>query len=170
ETLQTDASLQHRIEHFELPQASQLARVKATGLHLCMQPNFTANWSGPDSMYIDRLGVERDRLSNPLRPIHDAGIPLAFGSDGMPPSPLFGIDGALHGAYPAQRLTIEEAIDCYTIAGAQFGFEGDEKGRLQPGMLADLVVLDEDPREDPDHVTERSIRMTWVAGDLVYSA
>ena len=66
--------------------------------------------------------------------------------------------------------TIEEAIDCYTAAGAQFGFEGDEKGRLQPGMLADLVVLDEDPREDPDHVTERSIRMTWVAGDLVYSA
>ena len=170
EELQTNASLQHRIEHFELPQVSQLARVKATGLHLCMQPNFTANWSGPDSMYVDRLGIERDRLSNPLRLIHDAGIPLAFGSDGMPPSPLFGIDGALHGAYPAQRLTIEEAIQCYTVAGAQFGFEGDEKGQLQPGMLADLVVLDEDPRLDPDHVAERSVGMTWVGGDLVYSA
>lgn len=170
ETLQTDTTLQHRIEHFELPQVSQLARVKAAGLHLCMQPNFTANWSGPDSMYVDRLGVERDQLSNPLRAICDAGIPLAFGSDGMPPSPLFGIDGAIHGAYPAQRVTIEEAITCYTKAGAQFGFEGGEKGCLQPGSLADLVVLDEDPRANPDCVGERSIGMTWVGGDLVYSA
>jgi len=170
EALQTDASLQHRIEHFELPQASQLERVKATGLHLCMQPNFTVNWSGPDSMYVDRLGVERDRLSNPLRLIRDADIPLAFGSDGMPPSPLYGLHGAINGAYPAQRMTIEEAIDCYTVAGAKFGFEGDEKGCLQPGMLADLVVLDEDPRVDPHHVAERSVRMTWVGGDLVYSA
>ena len=170
ESLQTDRSLRHRIEHFELPQSSQLARAKTTGLHLCMQPNFTANWSGPNSMYVDRLGIERDRLSNPLRAICDAGIPLAFGSDGMPPSPLFGIDAAIHGAYPAQRITIDEAIDCYTIAGAQFGFEADEKGRLLPGTLADLVVLDADPRIDLDHVAERSIRMTWVGGELVYSA
>jgi predicted amidohydrolase YtcJ len=170
ETLQTNVALQHRIEHFELPQASQLARVKAAGLHLCMQPNFTANWSGPDSMYVDRLGIERDQWSNPLRAIHDAGIPVAFGSDGMPPSPLYGLDGAIHGAYPAQRIAIEEAISCYTEAGAQFGFEGDEKGCLQPGSLADLVVLDEDPRTCPDQVGERSIRMTWVGGDLVYSA
>jgi len=170
EALGTNTSLQHRIEHFELPQASQLDRVKAAGLHLCMQPNFIANWSGPDSMYVDRLGIERDRLSNPLRSIYDAGIPLAFGSDGMPPSPLFGITGAVHGAYPSQRLTIKEAIACYTEAGAQLGFEGDEKGRLQPGSLADLVVLDQDLRMDPKHVADRSIRMTFVGGDLVYSS
>lgn len=170
ETLGTNKALQHRVEHFELPQASQISRVRATGLHLCMQPNFISNWSGPDSMYGNRLGIARDRMSNPLRAIHDAGVPLAFGSDGMPPSPLLGIDGAIHGAYSGQRLTIDEAIACYTDAGAQLGFEGDEKGRLWPGALADLVVLDQDPRLDPDHVAERSIRMTFVGGDLVYSA
>jgi predicted amidohydrolase YtcJ len=88
----------------------------------------------------------------------------------MPPSPLFGIDSAIHGAYPAQRLTIEEAIACYTVAGAQLGSDEDEKGSLQPGKLADLVILDQDPRVDPEHVAERSIRMTFVGGDLVYSA
>jgi len=169
EALQTNASLRHRIEHFELPQESQLARVKTSGLHLCMQPNFTANWSGPDSMYVDRLGVDRDRMSNPLRLIHDADIPLAFGSDGMPPSPLYGLHGAIHGAYLRQRLTIDEAIDCYTVAGAQFEFEEDEKGSLQPGTLADLVVLDQDPRLDPEDVSKRSIEMTFVGGELVYS-
>jgi len=170
EMLGTNKALHHRIEHFELPQASQISRVRVAGLNLCMQPNFISNWSGPDSMYVDRLGIERDRMSNPLRVIHDAGIPLAFGSDGMPPSPLLGIDGAIHGAYPVQRLTIEEAIACYTDAGAQLGFEGDEKGSLRLGALADLVVLDQDPRLDPNHVAERSIRRTFVGGDLVYSA
>lgn len=170
EILQTNAFLRHRIEHFELPQESQLARVKKAGLYLSMQPNFTANWSGPDGMYIDRLGVDRDRLSNPLRLIHDADIPLAFGSDGMPPSPLYGLHGAIHGAYPGQRLTMEEAIACYTAAGARFGFEEDEKGCLQSGKLADLVVLDQDPRLNPEHVSQRSIKMTFVGGDLVYSS
>jgi len=170
EGLQTDPSLRHRIEHFELPQESQLARVKEIGLHISMQPNFTANWSGPDSLYVDRLGIERDRMSNPLRSIYDAGIPLAFGSDGMPPSPLYGLHGAINGAYPGQRLTTEEAITCYTVAGARFAFEEDETGSLQSGKLADLIVLDQDPRLDPDHVSERSIDMTFVGGKLVYSS
>lgn len=170
EALRTDVSLHHRIEHFELPQPGQIRRVKAVGLHLCMQPNFIANWSGPNSLYVDRLGVRRDQLSNPLRAICDADIPLAFGSDGMPPSPLFGIHGALHGAYEGQRITVEEAIFCYTGAGARLGFEGAVKGQLEPGALADLVILDEDPRVNPEHVSDRSIRMTWVGGDLVYCA
>lgn len=170
EDLHTNPALRHRIEHFELPRESQWERVKQAGLYVSMQPNFTANWSGPSSLYVDRLGLERDRMSNPLRPIYDAGIPLAFGSDGMPPSPLYGLHGAIHGAYPGQRLTIEEAIDCYTEGGARFAFEEDDKGSLQAGKLADLVVLDQDPRLDPDHVSDGSIEMTFVGGELVYSS
>ena len=170
EDLHTDPSLRHRIEHFELPKESQWERVKQADLYVSMQPNFTANWSGPDNLYVDRLGLERDRMSNPFRSIHDAGIPLAFGSDGMPPSPLYGLHGAIHGAYPGQRLTIEEAIACYTEGGARFAFEEDDKGSLQPGKLADLAVIDQDPRLDPDHVLDRSIEMTFVGGKLVYSS
>ncbi|MFC2083186.1 amidohydrolase, partial [Candidatus Bipolaricaulota bacterium] len=170
EELQTNPSLRHRIEHFELPQESQLERVKKADLYLSMQPNFTANWSGPNSMYVDRLGADRDRMSNPLRLVHDAGIPLAFGSDGMPPSPLFGLHGAANGAYSQQRLSIEEAVSCYTAGGARFAFEEDEKGNLRPGNVADLIVLDQDPRLDPDHVVDRTIEMTFVGGELVYSS
>lgn len=169
DALHTNFDLRHRIEHFELPQLSQLARVKTLGLHLCMQPNFTANWSGPDSMYVDRLGVERDRLSNPLRLIHDHTLPLAFGSDGMPPSPVYGLHGAMHGKYDAQRLTLNEAIRCYTMEGARFAFEEDDKGSLNEGKLADLVALDQDPSIDPVQMSERVVEMTWVGGEPVYT-
>ncbi len=169
EALGTDASLRHRIEHFELPQRPQLERVKSAGLHLSMQPNFTANWSGSDSLYVDRLGTKRDQLSNPLRLIHDLEIPLAFGSDGMPPSPLYGLHGATQGAYPEQRLTLEEALARYTEGGAYFGFSETETGRLAPGMKADLVVLDEHPLEHPAAIAERTVMMTVVDGEIVYT-
>jgi len=169
EEVHTDPSLRHRIEHFELPNESQLQRVKHAGLHLCMQPNFITNWSGPNSMYVDRLGSERDQRSNPLRWIIDSGLPLAFGSDGMPPSPLFGMHGAIGGAYPRQRLTLTEAIDCYTVGSAHVGFEEDDKGSLDVGKWADLVVLDQDPAIDQAAVSQRTVEMTFVGGELVYS-
>lgn len=169
EHLHTDPSLRHRMEHFELPVEDQLPRVKQAGLHLCMQPNFITNWSGPNSLYVDRLGSDRDQMSNPLRLIHDLDLPLAFGSDGMPPSPLIGLHGAIHGAYPQQRLTVSEAIDCYTMGSARFAFEEDEKGSLEVGKLADLVVLDSNPMLDIENIAKRSVDMTFVGGELVYS-
>jgi len=168
ETVGTDPSLRHRIEHFELPRAGQLARTAALGLRLCMQPNFIGEWSGPDSLYVDRLGAERDRNSNPLRRIVDAGIPLAFGSDGMPVSPLYGLHWAVNGPYPDQRLTVEEAIERYTAAGAWLGFEEESQGSIAPGMLADLVVLDDHPASAPERIAERTVEMTFVGGEMVY--
>ncbi len=170
ESARTDRSLRHRIEHFELPLPAQLDRVKAAGIHLSMQPNFTANWSGPGRMYDGRLGSDRDEASNPILSIHEAGIPLAFGSDGMPPSPLYGLHGAVNGPYERQRVPVEAALDAYTAGGALFGFEENDKGSLMPGKLADVVVLDEDPRLRPDDVRNRRVEMTFVGGDLVYAA
>jgi predicted amidohydrolase YtcJ len=170
ESVRPDPSLRHRIEHVELPLPLQLERMRAAGLYLSMQPNFTANWSGPDSMYDERLGTARDEGSNPLLSVYEAGIPLAFGSDGMPPSPLYGLHGAINGPYPRQRLPFDVALDAYTAGGALFGFEEEEKGSLEPGKLADIVVLDEDPRLHPDHVRNRRIEMTFVGGELVYTA
>ena len=168
ETVGTDPTLRHRIEHFELPQEKQLARAAKLGLCVSMQPNFIGNWSGPESLYVDRLGAERDRASNPLRRVVDEGLPLAFGSDGMPVSPLYGLHWAANGPYPDQRLTAEEAIERYTAGGAWFGFEEDIKGRIEPGMLADLVVLDEDPLLRPERIEERTVEMTFVGGERVY--
>jgi len=164
----SDRKFRHRIEHLELPSDGQLARAAEAGLCACMQPNFIGNWSGPDGLYIDRIGVDRDRASNPLRRVVDAGLPLAFGSDGMPLSPLYGLHWAVNAPYPDQRLSAAEAIERHTAAGAWLGFEEDNAGTIEPGMLADLVVLDEDPRLAPHRIAERTVEMTFVGGEQVH--
>jgi len=164
----TSRALRHRIEHFELPVPGQVERARDLGLSVCMQPNFTGNWSGPGSMYERRLGPARDRASNPLRAVHAAGLPLALGSDGMPMGPLYGLHWAVVGRYPDQRLAIDAAIDAYTAGGASLGFTEGETGNLCVGAWADLVVLDEDPTLDPHRIADRAVEATFVAGETVY--
>jgi len=164
----SDPSLRHRIEHLELPNREQLSRMKRLGVMASMQPNFTGNWSGPESLYVNRLGEVRDAASNPLRWIIDEGIPLAFGSDGMPPSPLYGLHCAVNGAYDVQRVSVNEAIDCYTRGGAMFGFEEHECGTIEVGKRADLVLLDEPPTVRPNEIRDRQVLRTFVNGECVY--
>ena len=169
-SLGASPGLRNRIEHFELPAEGQIEGVRRLGIHLSMQPNFIANWSGSGKMYEKRLGKERDSRSNPLRGVIDSGIPLAFGSDGMPISPLYGIHAAVNAPYPGQRMTIGEAIASYTEGGAYFAFEEGLKGRIEEGFLADLVVLDEDPFLSPGEIEKRRVEMTFVGGRCVYSS
>jgi predicted amidohydrolase YtcJ len=169
ERVGSSRALRHRLEHFELPNDGQIERAVELGLHLSMQPNFVGNWSGPGSMYERKLGGARDEASNPFRLVLDAGAPLAFGSDGMPVSPIYGLHWAVNGAHPAQRVTADEAILAYTSGGALFAFEEDVKGRLEVGALADLVVLDADPRETPSRISERKVEATYVGGMRVFA-
>ena len=168
ERVGTSAALRHRIEHFELPAEGHIERARDASLTVCMQPNFIGNWSGPDSMYVERFGEARDRASNPLRRVVDTGLPLAFGSDGMPVGPLYGLHWAVNAPYPGQRLSVEEALFCYTEAPARLAFEETLKGRLEPGMLADLVILDENPADRPEAIDRRVVEMTFVGGECVY--
>lgn len=164
----TSPALRHRIEHLELPTKEQIDRTKRLGLCASMQPNFIGNWSGSGSLYERQLGPARDASSNPLRWIIDAGVPLAFGSDGMPVSPLYGLHCAVNAPHPVQRLTVAEAIARYTSGGAYHAFEENVKGRIDVGAYADLVVLDEDPSQAPERLNERRVEMTFVGGECVY--
>jgi hypothetical protein len=119
-------------------------------------------------MYIDRLGRKRDLNVDPHRLVLDADLPLAFGSDCMPMSPLFGLHWAVNAPHPNQRVSIEDAITCYTKMGAIFSFEEAQKGALEVGMLADLVILNRDPRQVPESLTDLLVDMTFVGGKLVY--
>lgn len=168
EAVGSSPRLRHRIEHLELPTRRQLSRMKQLGVIASMQPNFTGNWSGPDSLYVDRLGAKRDAASNPLRWVLDEGVPVAFGSDGMPPSPLYGLHWAVNGPYDAQRISPNEAIDCYTSGGATFGFEEDVCGTIDVGKRADFVLLDEMPGQRPDAIRDRKVLRTFVNGACVY--
>ena len=159
------ADHRHRIEHFELATDEGLDRVKDLGLVPSMQPNFVARWSHPGGLYERRLGPERVRRNNPYRQILHRGARLAFGSDGMPYGPLYGIGGAVGAPFPEQRLGWAEALRCYTANGAFASFEESEKGSLAPGRLADFVVLCADPRASGDGP---KIASTVVGGQVVY--
>jgi len=156
----------HRIEHLELPTEEQLDRMARLGLVASMQPNFVARWSGPGKMYEARLGKARDEVIDPHAWVVDRGIPLAFGSDGMPMGPLYGLPGATDPPHAVQRLPLEEALQAYTWGGAYATCAEGEIGGISPGRRADLVVLSADPRNVPwDRVR---VYMTFLEGKLIY--
>ena len=162
------ADLRHRIEHYELPDEDVLRRTRTARLVVCAQPNFVGRWSGPGDVYERRLGRARAARNNPYREILRRRIPLAFGSDGMPYGPLYGIHWAVNGFFDAQRISAEEAIRAYTAGGAFASFEEGEKGTLEVGRLADFVVLDGDPFQEPEGIRDLRVDTTWIGGTPVY--
>lgn len=159
----------HRIEHFELPDEDILKRARAAGVIASCQPNFVGQWSGPGDVYETRLGKERCSRNNPYRTILRRGIPLCFGSDGMPYGPLYGIHYAVNGVYEDQRIPVAEAVRAYTAGGAYASFEEDLKGTLAAGKLADFVVLEDDIFEAPERIRAARVHSTWTGGTCVFS-
>jgi predicted amidohydrolase YtcJ len=114
------------------------------------------------------------------RSLLDAGAKLAFGSDWpvAPVSALLGIDAAVHrrtldgkhpgGWFPAQRISVAEAAAAYTLTAAWADHRERDEGTLEPGKLADIVVLTKDIFADPDIAAAR-VAMTIVGGRVVYS-
>ena len=162
------ADVRHRIEHFELPDEDMLRRAKALRLVASCQPNFIGWCSGPGGTYEDRLGKVRARRNTPFRRILRRGIPLCFGSDGMPYGPLYGLHWAVNGFFEDQRIPVEEAFRAYSAGGAYASFEEGDKGTLEAGRLADFLVLDGDPFREPDRIREVRVESTWIGGRKVF--
>lgn len=156
----------HRIEHLEIPTPEQLDEVASLGLVASMQPNFL-QWSGRGGMYEDRLGAERDQKSDPHAWVLERRIPLAFGSDGMPMGPLYGIGLSLHPPSPPQRLSLPEAIRAYTEGAAYASFAEGTMGTLAPGKRADLVVLSGDPTRE--EWTNLRVEATFLSGERIFA-
>lgn len=154
-----------RIEHLELPTAAHLERMARLGVIASMQPNFL-RWSGPGKLYERRLGPEREAAIDPHRRVLDAGVRLAFGSDGMPLGPLYGLHLAVHAPHPSQRLSLEEALRAYTLGGAYAGFAEEELGSLTPGKQADLIVLD-NPFTAQERLQDLEVEQVYLAGERV---
>ncbi len=135
-----------------------------------------------DMVYVERrIGPERIRWSYPWRTLLDAGITLAAGSDFMVETidPFIGIqrivtrqelDGTPPGGwFPEQRLTVEEALYAYTVGSAYNSFEEDIKGSIEPGKLADIVVLSQDILNiSPYDIANTTVEITIVGGNVVY--
>jgi predicted amidohydrolase YtcJ len=161
----------HRIEHCELTSAQQIERIKQLGIIPDMQPNFIGEWSGPGSMYRQRLGERRDRMSNQYRAMLDEGIKVAFGSDGMPFNPIYGIWSAVNHPIKENRITLEEAVMCYTLNAAYAGFHEEKIGSVEKGKLGDISVFNGDLSEIPiEDIRNAKCYMTLVNGKILYHA
>ncbi len=157
---------------------ADLARFGRLGVIPSMQPYHAID----DGRWADRvIGPERSRTTYAFRSLLDARAPLAFGSDWFvaPPTPLEGIyaavtrrtlDGRNPGGWvPEQRITVEEALRAYTAGAAYAGYDEGHLGTLQPGRLADFVLIDRDLRRiPPETICEARILMTVVDGRPVY--
>jgi predicted amidohydrolase YtcJ len=168
-----------RIEHAQHLRPQDYVRFKDSGVIASMQPYHVID----DGRWAEgRIGARRCASSYAFRSLLDAGAKLAFGSDWSvaPLSPLLGIDAAVnrrtldgkdpHGWFPEQRITVAEAIEAYTLTSALAAFEERDRGSLQPGKLADLVVLSRDILADSerDHLAETEVLLTAIAGRVVY--
>ena len=158
-----------RIEHAELATDEAIERMADAGVVASVQPNFL-KWSRPAGLYEARLGVDALAANNRYAEMLDAGVSVAFGSDKMPPGPLFGIHQAVTADHDAQRPTVDEALAAYTRGAAHAEFAEDEKGRLVPGLFGDAVVLDRDPYDGPDAIADCRVEATVLGGEVVYEA
>jgi predicted amidohydrolase YtcJ len=161
----------HRIEHAELINEYQIRRAVGLGLILSMQPNFVGRWQQEGGLYDERLDAETVRGMNMFRVALDNGARLCFGSDGMPYGPLYGIWSATTHPNQRVRLTVEEALRCYTMESAYSIFQENTLGSLTVGKRADFAVLSDNLlKVKPDDIKDITVEMTVVGGIVEYSA
>lgn len=173
------------ITHASFMSAEAIAKMKALGVVANMQPAW---------LYLDgttlrqHFGVERLAYFHPYRTLFEQGVMVGGGSDHMqkigslrsinPYNPFLamwttlvrqprGSEAPLH---PEQNLTREQAIRFYTINNAFLTFEETRKGSLEPGKLADFIVLDRDILSCPiDEVKNIQVEATYLGGARVYA-
>jgi hypothetical protein len=135
-----------------------------------------------DMLMAERYWGARSALSYAWRTQLEQGATLAFGSDAPveSPNPFWGIHAAVtrcradglpgpDGWYPAQRLTVLEALQAFTHGAAYAAGVEDRLGKLAPRYMADLLVLDTDPFTcDPAQLREIRPLATMLAGEWVW--
>jgi predicted amidohydrolase YtcJ len=170
--------LRHRIEHVQLLHPQDISRLAELGVIASMQPIHATS----DMLMAERHWGTRSAFSYAWRTQLEQGAVLAFGSDAPveSPDPFWGIHAAVtrrrgdgspgpDGWYPAQRLTVLEALRAFTYGAAYAAGMEDRLGRLAPRYLADLLVLDVNPFTcDPVQLRDIRPLATMVAGEWVW--
>ncbi len=142
----------HGIIHSCLPTEEGLKICSEYHIQFPMQTSFIDWPQEPDSYLEQILGTERAGRLNPLRTMWDLGIVLSCGSDApcTDPDPVLWMQRACNHSNPAQSLTVREALRMATYNGAWTTFDELDRGSLEPGKLADMAILSENPYEmDP---------------------
>jgi predicted amidohydrolase YtcJ len=163
----------HRIEHCSVTTPDLLARIKRDSVMVVLH---TYIYELGQKMMV--YGAKRLSMMHPTRSAMEAGIPIALHSD----SPVSSYKtmlrlGSTVNRKTAQGLTlgegqkisVDDALRMWTVGGAYATFEETKKGRIAPGQLADLVVLERDPSAIPsDEIKDIRILTTVLDGRVVY--
>jgi predicted amidohydrolase YtcJ len=179
EELKVDAAcFRHRIEHVQLIHPEDAGRLAQLGVIASMQPMHAPS----DMLMADRYWGQRAALSYAWRTQLEAGARLALGSDAPveSPNPFWGLHAAVtrqrqdgspgpQGWFPEQKLSLQEAFEGFTSGPAYAAGMEDRLGKLAPGYLADLIVLDFDPFEcAPEELYTLHPSATMVGGEWVW--
>ncbi|MDW7672151.1 MAG: amidohydrolase [Bacillota bacterium] len=172
----TQQPLKHRIIHCQIGSDELYRRMAAIGVTGDLQFAFTASdWP----IVEPRVGAKRAARSYAWKSLLSAGVPLTAGSD-CPveiPNPFIGIQAAVtrrdleghpeHGFNPEEALTLQEAIGIHTQGSAAASGEATIKGTLEPGKVADFIVLSHNPYEvHTSKLADIRVHATWVDGKL----
>jgi hypothetical protein len=169
-----------RIEHAQHMAAKDFDRFAQLHVIASVQPYHAID----DGRWAERrIGHDRSSRTYAFRTFLDHGVRLALGTDWnvAPLNPMLTLYAATTratldgknptGWFPEQKLTIQEAIEAYTIGSAYAEFQENEKGSITVGKLADMVLLSDDVLGiDPVKIREVKVLKTWVGGKLTYDA
>jgi predicted amidohydrolase YtcJ len=167
-----------RIEHAQHLRDTEIPRFGKQKVIASMQPYHAAD----DGRWCEkRIGPERAKGTYAFRSLLNAGAVLAFGSDWTvaPLNPLEGVKAAVtrqtldgkhpDGWLPEQKLTLDEALRAFTVGSAYAEFAEKVKGRITPGKLADLVMLDRDLYQiNPTDIDKARVLLTVMDGQVVW--
>ncbi|KAF0108384.1 MAG: amidohydrolase family protein [Anaerolineaceae bacterium] len=171
-------ALRHRIEHVQTIRPADASRLAGLGVIASMQPVHAPS----DMDMTERYLGERSAFCYAWRTLLEGGARLAFGSDAPveTPNPFIGLHAAVtrrradgapgpEGWVPQQRLTVREAFEGFTIGPAFAAGAESRLGRLSPGFLADLIVLENDPFTcEPAALRELRPSATMLGGEWVW--
>ena len=170
--------LRHRIEHVQILHPDDAKRLGELGIVASMQPVHATS----DMLMADQYWGERAALAYAWQTQLGQGVQLALGSDAPveSPNPFWGLHAAVtrqrsdgspgtEGWHPEQRLSIQQAIEGYTLGPAYAAGMEDRLGKLSPGFLADLIILEQDPFViPPAELLQMAPLATMVGGEWVW--
>jgi predicted amidohydrolase YtcJ len=170
----------HRVEHIEVIHPDDIPRFARLGVMASMEPIH----ADPDTIAVWSKAVGPARLpwSFPWASLEKAGAKLVFSSDwpaAISVDPIRGLHNAVNrqtvdgrppgGWLPHQRVSLESALRAYTQAGAFSSFEEKEKGTIEAGKYADLVLLSQDLfRIPPSQIHRARVDLTILGGTVVF--
>ncbi|MDJ0788002.1 MAG: amidohydrolase [Myxococcota bacterium] len=166
----------HVVIHAQMTRDDQLDRMAALGLVPSFFSLHTFYWG--DRHRTIFMGPERAARMSPAEGAKQRGIRFTIHADApvVPMEPLRLVWSAVNRETrsgfvvgPEQRIPVMDALRATTLDAARQHFEEADKGSLEPGKLADLVVLSRNPLDDPATIDEIEVEETWIGGHRVYA-